>query len=96
MVIPNSEKQQEREDLAKHVDNKLETLESQIQHMRKSIDEKDVFIKELAERLKGMEDTWEELQNLDSKIKSQKIKLKAVFSNVTKLGEKCEMQTRQL
>ena len=96
MVIPNSEKQQEREDLAKHVDNKLETLESQIQHMRKSIDEKDVFIKELAERLKGMEDTWEELQNLDSKIKSQKIKLKAVFSNGTKLGEKCEMQTRHL
>ena len=32
-----------------------------------------------------MEDKWEESQNLDPKIKSQEIKLKAVCANVTKL-----------
>ena len=77
MVVPNSdsEKQQEREDLAIYVDNKIETLENQIQQMRKSIDEKDASIKKLAKRLKVMEDKWEKSQRLDFKIKRQCVQM---------------------
>ena len=92
IVMPNSENQQAKEDLAKHVDKKLETLDRQILHMRKSIEEKDKCIEELSNRLKVMEDKFAETQSLDSKFKAQETKLKTVCANVTKLEKivKCK------
>ena len=85
---PKDSKSKEYEDLAKNFDKKLESMESQIVHLRKSLEEKDSTINDLTKKMKILEDKVDDISindELESKLKSQETKLKTISSTLSKL-----------